>query len=72
MSADHMADHTAAPAPTDGEIRFHVDRRGRILIENFDDDCLALAQALVPDDPAIQALLAAREQSVATTAGEDR
>lgn len=50
---------------TDMTIRFHVDRRGRILIENFDDDCVALARALAPDDPVVRALVAAQR-------GEDR
>jgi len=40
-----LRDHFVSPAPTlpaDGSIRFHVDRQGRILIENFDQSCFAL------------------------------
>ncbi len=31
--------------------RFHVDRRGRILVENFTAALLPLARALEPDHP---------------------
>lgn len=41
------------------EIRIHLDRRGRIVIENFTGDCLALARALAPEDPQIARLVAA-------------
>ncbi len=44
-----VRDHFVSPAPSlpaDGSIRFHVDRRGRILVENFDRSCLALADSL--------------------------
>ncbi len=27
-------------------IRFHIDRRGRIVVENFTRECLSLAEAL--------------------------
>ena len=58
---------TADAAPTDepptvrpgvdDSIRFHVDPRGRILIENFTCACLELARALAPQDPMIRKLM---------------
>lgn len=41
---------------SDETIRFHVDRRGRILIENVTAAALALARALAPEDPALAAV----------------
>jgi len=32
-------------------IRFHIDRRGRILVENFTGACRELARALVDPRP---------------------
>ncbi|GEM_PF-5392591 len=43
-------------------LRFHIDRRGRILVENATRASLEVARALAPEDPAVRDLLArARE-----------
>ena len=40
-------------------ICFHLDRRGRIVIENVTGAAIALARALAPEDPALARLVAA-------------
>jgi hypothetical protein len=35
------------------DIRFHIDRRGRVLVENFSQDCLLLAEALGSKPPVL-------------------
>ncbi len=46
-----------------GTLRFHIDPRGRILMENVTRACLEVARALAPEDPALRDLLA-RAQAV--------
>lgn len=38
-------------------LRFHIDRRGRILVENVGRAALPLLAALAPGDPVLRALL---------------
>ncbi len=55
------------------DLRIHVDRRGRILIENFGADALALVQALAPNAPEVRRLLAlTRETHRGSGDGERR
>ena len=44
-------------------LRFHIDPRGRILMENVTRACLAVARALAPEDPAVRDLLARAEEA---------
>lgn len=44
-------------------LRFHIDARGRILMENVTRACLEVARALAPEDPVIRELLARAEDA---------
>ncbi len=44
-------------------LRFHIDRRGRILVENTTRAALEVARALAPEDPAVRDLLARAEEA---------
>ncbi|MEK7865554.1 MAG: hypothetical protein AAB434_02660 [Planctomycetota bacterium] len=44
-------------------LRFHIDRRGRILVENATRASLEIARALAPEDPAVRDLLARADEA---------
>ncbi len=44
-------------------LRFHIDRRGRILVENVTRAALEVARALAPEDPTVRELLARAEDA---------
>lgn len=47
------------PTASSPEVRFHIDRRGRILVENMNPQLLELARRLAPSDPRLAAWSAA-------------
>lgn len=53
-------------------LRFHIDRRGRILVENATRAALEVARALAPEDPAVRDLLARAEDAERRKHGQRR